>query len=191
MRAVFLDRDGVINENADRGVISPEQFRFLPRVEQALARLAASPFKVIVVTNQSVVGRRRMPGALLQEIHADMRTQVQTAGGRIDAIYVCTHRPTDGCICRKPETGLLRRAAADWDLQLEASYLVGDAITDVQAALAVGCQPILVSTGRGLQARAELARQQIRQYWVAADLADAVTLILRLESAAHGASRCA
>ena len=177
MRAVFLDRDGVINENRENYVLSPEQFRFLPRVLDALATLATSPFAVVVVTNQSAVGRGHMTADVLDRIHTQMLERVRAAGGRIDAVYACLHRPDQGCPCRKPRAELLQRASTELELDLERSYFIGDAASDVQAALAVGCHSILALTGRGLQARAELARQHARGYWVASDLLDAVRLI--------------
>jgi D-glycero-D-manno-heptose 1,7-bisphosphate phosphatase len=181
VRALFLDRDGVINHDRNDYVTSPDAFRFLPGALEALAAVAAKAFAVVVVTNQSAVGRGRLTTHMLDQIHARMLEDVRAAGGRIDAIYTCPHRPEASCVCRKPRTELLHRAASELGVELEVSYFVGDAASDVQAALAAGCQPLLVRTGRGLTARAELARNHIRDYWLAADLLQAVKLILARE----------
>lgn len=182
MRALFLDRDGVINENRPDYVTKPEQFRFLPGALDALVALAASSFRVVVVTNQSAVGRGYMTAGTLDDIHGRMLDRVRAAGGRIDAIYACPHRPAEGCVCRKPGSELLDRAARQLGIDLPASLLIGDAASDVQAALAAGCRPILVLTGRGEEARAELTRKRIDGYRVAKDLLHAVTLALAGEA---------
>lgn len=185
MRALFLDRDGVINENRQDYVRRPEDFCFLNGTLDALAALNTSSFAVVVVTNQSVVGRGYMTARGLQDVHTLMLDHVRAAGGRIDAIYVCPHHPADRCGCRKPGTDLLRRAATDLGLDLAASYFVGDAASDVQAARAVGCRPILVLTGRGRQARAELARSGITGYQQVEDLPAAVATVLAAEQDTH------
>jgi D-glycero-D-manno-heptose 1,7-bisphosphate phosphatase len=181
MKAVLLDRDGVINRNRLDYVTRPEEFRFLPGAIEALASLAASPFRVVVVTNQSAVGRGRMNAEMLAGIHDRMLERVHAAGGRIDGIYACPHRPEDRCPCRKPAPGLLQQAAQDLSLDLEASFLIGDAVSDVYAAGAVGCQPILVLTGHGPKSRLELARRHVRTHWIAENLLHAVTLLLTYE----------
>ena len=181
MKAVLLDRDGVINRNRLDYVTRPEEFRFLPGAIEALAGLAASPFRVVVVTNQSAVGRGRMNAEMLAGIHDRMLERVHAAGGRIDAIYACPHLPEDSCPCRKPAPGLLQQAARDLSFDLEASFFIGDAVSDVHAAMAVGCQPILVLTGHGPKSRLELARRHVRTHWIAENLLHAVTLLLARE----------
>lgn len=180
MKAVFLDRDGVINENRDDYVRSAEQLRLLPGAVGALRALASSPFTVAVATNQAGVGRGLFSRRTLDEIHDRLRAGVVQGGGRIDAIYACTHVATAGCACRKPRPGLLQRAAADLGVDLRSSYFVGDALTDVEAALAAGCRPVLVKTGRG----AAMLRRAERPagLTVVDDLAAAVRYILRAES---------
>ncbi len=181
MRAVFLDRDGVICENRPDHVKSWSEFRFLPGALLALRRLAATPFRIVVVTNQAIVHRGTVPASAVEEIHERMARTVRRFGGRLDAIYCCPHRPEEGCPCRKPKPGLLLQAAWDLGIQLEGSYLIGDALSDVEAALAVGCQPILVRTGRG----AAQAEQVIRchpRIPVFADLLEAVMWIVHREA---------
>lgn len=176
--AVFLDRDGVLNENRADYVRTWEQVVILPGVLAAMQRLAASPLVVVVVTNQSAVGRGLMSGATLDSINRGIVDLVQQAGGRIDAVYACPHAPEAGCTCRKPQPGLLLHAARELGIDLARSYLVGDAVSDMQAALAAGCQPILVRTGRGEKQMGRLAASGLSHLPVAADLAEAVDWIL-------------
>jgi D-glycero-D-manno-heptose 1,7-bisphosphate phosphatase len=178
MRALFLDRDGVINENRHDHVHRPEQFRILPGVLEAIAMATASGLRVVVITNQSAVGLGQMTLETLQNIHEILVHQVALMGGRIEAVYVCSHRREQNCVCRKPRPALLHRAAAELHLDLRGSFLVGDAVSDVEVALAAGCQPVLVLTGRGTEAHVELAKKNITEYWVAHDLRRAVGLVL-------------
>lgn len=181
MRAVFLDRDGVICENRPDHVKSWSEFRFLPGALAALRRLASAPFAIVVVTNQAIVQRGVVPAAAVEDIHQRMAWHIRQSGGRLDAIYYCPHRPEDDCACRKPKPGLLIQAARDLGLQLDHSYLVGDALTDVEAALAAGCQPLLVQTGRGAR-YAEAVRQRYPEVPILRDLSEAVTWILQREA---------
>jgi D-glycero-D-manno-heptose 1,7-bisphosphate phosphatase len=187
VKALFLDRDGVINQNRANHVLHPLELRFVPGSLEALALLANSPFRIVVVTNQAAIGRGYLAAVHLEAIHARMLKCVRSRGGRIDAIYVCPHRPDEGCKCRKPGTALLERAATDLNLDLAASYLVGDATSDLRAAVAAGCQPVLVLTGRGRAARQELPEEQIEDPWVVRDLKHAVELILARE---HDKASC-
>jgi D-glycero-D-manno-heptose 1,7-bisphosphate phosphatase len=185
VRGLLLDRDGVINENREEYVTRLEQFRFVPGALEALVDAARSPFSIAVVTNQSAIGRGRMSHHTLDDIHRWMSDQVYARGGRIDEVYVCPHHPDDGCACRKPRPGLLREAARCLDLDLEHSYFVGDSETDVLAALAAGCRPILVLSGHGLMASFELARRGVpaEMYDVVPDLRAAVRSVIDDEAA--------
>jgi D-glycero-D-manno-heptose 1,7-bisphosphate phosphatase len=176
--AVFLDRDGVLNQNRADYVRTWAQVEFLPGVFEAMQRLAGSPFGVVVVTNQSAVGRGLMTVEGLAAINGGIVQQVQQAGGRIDAVYACPHRPDEGCPCRKPRPGMLLQAARDLDLDLSRSYLVGDAVGDMEAGLAVGCEPVMVRTGRGMKQAAGLAASGLGRVPVVADLGEAVDWIL-------------
>ncbi len=176
--AVFLDRDGVINENRADYVRTWEQVVFLPGVFDALRVLADNDFAVVVVTNQSAVGRGIMAAETLQGIHDRIAQRIAQEGGRVDAIYACPHRPDEGCSCRKPQPGMLLQAAADLDIDLAASYLVGDAVTDMEAALAAGCHPVMVRTGRGVAQLAKLEAKKLTGVEVFDDLGQAVAWIL-------------
>jgi D-glycero-D-manno-heptose 1,7-bisphosphate phosphatase len=181
-RAVFLDRDGVINENWPGYVKSWEEMEFLPGALEALRALAQSDFLIVVTTNQSAIGRGLMPPQAVDRIHRLLRETVEGHGGRLDAIYVCPHAPEDGCQCRKPAPGLLLAAAADLGLSLARSYLVGDALSDIQAAQAVSATGILVMTGRGREQVKQPPPAGLQPYHVAEDLAGAVDLIQELEA---------
>lgn len=148
-RAIFLDRDGVINANRPDHVKCWDEFVFLPRALDALKQLAGTAFVVIVTTNQAAINRKMVEEATVRDIHARMAAAIEQAGGRLDAIYYCPHRPDENCACRKPQPGMYLRAAEEWGLDLANSYVVGDAQADVNAARAIGAQPILVLTGRG------------------------------------------
>jgi D-glycero-D-manno-heptose 1,7-bisphosphate phosphatase len=149
LRAIFLDRDGVICENRIDHVKSWQEFEFLPGVKENLASLSRLGWPIIVVTNQAAIGRGLMTTETLEDIHQRMVAEIAAYGGRIDRIIYCPHHPEDECACRKPQPGMLLQAAAEMNLDLTRSYLIGDAATDIQAGQQVGCHNILVLTGRG------------------------------------------
>lgn len=151
MRAIFLDRDGVICKNRADHVKSWEEFHFLPGVKESLAVLSQLGLPIIVVTNQAIVGRGIVPAGVVEDIHRRMVNEVAASGGRIDRVVYCPHRPGDGCGCRKPEPGMLLQVAEEMKIDLAHSYLVGDAVSDLLAGQRVGCQTFLVLTGRGFQ----------------------------------------
>jgi D-glycero-D-manno-heptose 1,7-bisphosphate phosphatase len=176
--AVFLDRDGVINENRDDYVKGWEEVRLLPGALEALARLAASPFRIVLISNQSPIGRGILTVGQVEAINRRLVEEIEARGGRIDGVYYCPHHPDDGCECRKPRPGLLLRAARELGLELERSYLVGDALSDVEGAIAAGCRPILVLTGLGQEQRLLLEQRGYDHVAVVRDLAEAVGLVL-------------
>ena len=180
-RAVFLDRDGVINENRPDHVKSLEEFVLLPGAAQALCLLRHIRMPVVVVSNQAVINRGLVSRDTVQSIHRHMVEQARSAGGRIDAVFYCPHRPDEGCMCRKPRPGLLEQAAATLEIDLSGSYLVGDALSDVQAALAVRAQPLMVLTGQGNSQAPLLAANGLEDVPVFNDLLEAATWILNQE----------
>jgi D-glycero-D-manno-heptose 1,7-bisphosphate phosphatase len=148
--AVFLDRDGVIIENVATYVRSWEDVSFLPGALTALACLQESPYKVVIVTNQSVVGRGLISYETAQSINDRILEAIHQAGGRIDGVYMCVHAPPQGCECRKPRPGLIMQAASELSLDLQRSLLIGDALSDIQAGQNAGIPVnIMVRTGRG------------------------------------------
>ena len=149
-RAIFLDRDGVIIENRSNYVRSWADVEFLPRALEALQKLASAPYKIVVVTNQSAVGRGIVTYSEADAINQQLLKIVREAGGRIDALYMCPHAPEAACQCRKPRPGMLLEAAHDLHISLEESLMVGDVLSDLQAGQAAGVgDNYLVLTGRG------------------------------------------
>jgi D-glycero-D-manno-heptose 1,7-bisphosphate phosphatase len=148
-RYVLLDRDGVINHDSDLFIKSPEEWRALPGSLEAIALLNANGFKVVVITNQSGLARGLFDPAMLDSIHAKMQHMASAKGATIDAVYYCPHGPDSLCDCRKPKPGLLLAFAADKGVELKDIPFIGDSLRDIQAAQAVGAQPILVKTGKG------------------------------------------
>lgn len=185
-RAVFLDRDGVIIENRDDYVKSWDEVRFLPGALEALSKLAQSPYQVLVVTNQSAVGRGILSRTAADEINKQMLQTIERAGGRIDKCYLCPHHPEAGCGCRKPSPGLLLQARRELALDLEHSFLIGDALTDLQAARAVGVEPLLVRTGRGGREAEMIAHAEIAVPPIVSDLPEAVDYIWARQLAPSG-----
>ncbi|HWQ12255.1 MAG TPA: HAD family hydrolase [Roseiflexaceae bacterium] len=181
MRAIFLDRDGVINENRAQHVREWREFAFVPGALAALQRLHAAGLPVFVVTNQAIVGRGVVSAAAVEEIHARMLAQVALHGGNIHDVRYCPHDPAVSCGCRKPAPGMLLELAVRWRVDLRRSYMVGDAWTDIAAGRAVGCRCVLVRTGRGAE---QLLLPELHQHpadMVAADLSGAVDWILGCE----------
>lgn len=149
MRWVILDRDGVINEDSDDYIKSPEEWVAIPGSLEAIAELNRNGFQIAVLTNQSGIAHRLFDLPTLERIHDKMRAELEALGGRIDALYFCPHGPEDGCACRKPQTGLFRRFAADHGVDLRGVPVIGDSLRDMQAAQSVGAEAILVETGKG------------------------------------------
>jgi len=181
-RAIFIDRDGVICHNQDDHVKSWKEFVFLPGVLEALARLARLDLYIIVTTNQAIINRHMVPVEVVEDIHAHMVRAIEAAGGRIDRVMYCPHRPDEHCVCRKPQPGLLLMAAEELRLDLSSSYLIGDAETDMQAARAVACHRYLVLTGRGQRQLIRCWLHGERGFTVVRNLGAAVNAILRCES---------
>lgn len=177
MRTIFLDRDGVINRNRERGdyVKNWEEFQFLPGARGAIAQLTRSGFRLLVVTNQACVGKGIVSWGTIQEIHMRMMQQVARAGGCIEAVLCCPHLADAGCDCRKPAPGLLRRAHEEFGVDLGQAILVGDSVMDVQTATAIGIPAIMVLSGVGRVTDLGCAPLPCR---IAKDLAHAAQLIL-------------
>lgn len=150
MKAVFLDRDGVINKYpGDRlYVTSLRKFRFLPGAKKAIALLNKKGWKIFVASNQAGVGKGTYSQVTLDAITAKMLEGIEQAGGKITKVYYCTHRKAVGCSCRKPKPGLLKKAAREFKVNLKKAYFVGDTIRDVLTAHAVGAKSILILCGK-------------------------------------------
>jgi len=144
----LLDRDGVINRERADYVKQWSEFEFLPGALPALQRLATLNLPILVISNQSVIGRGLVSRETIHLIHRQAQDVIEKHGGRIDGFFVCPHHPDEKCACRKPKPGLLVEAANRFELKLADCIFIGDAITDFQAAQAAGCQSILVESGR-------------------------------------------
>jgi D-glycero-D-manno-heptose 1,7-bisphosphate phosphatase len=176
--AIFLDRDGVINENRADYVKSWSEAEFLPGVFDALRRLAQANLAIVLITNQSAVGRGIISHEEAIQINQRVVETIRAQGGRVDGTYLCPHHPDENCACRKPRPGLLLQAADELDLDLGRSYFIGDAVTDMQAADAAGVKGILVLTGRGQEQVSRASLEDSLPWPVAADLGAAVDHIL-------------
>lgn len=149
MRLIILDRDGVINEDSDAYIKSPDEWRPVPGSLEAIARLTQAGFHVVVATNQSGIARGLFNVDMLSRIHNRMIDEVHHKGGEIDAIFFCPHAPHDHCQCRKPLPGLFHDIAARLKTNLNSTYAVGDSLRDVEAARAAQALAVLVLTGKG------------------------------------------
>ncbi len=175
---VLLDRDGVLNQDRPDSVTSPDQLILLPGAAQAVARLNAAGAKVCVVTNQSVIGRGIMDEAMLARIHAKLTAGLAAEGARLDALLHCPDpfdRPTRR---RKPGPGMLEEALAQFAAAPAASPMIGDALRDLEAAVAAGCPRILVRTGKGAATEAAGLPDAVAPVAVHDDLAAAVDSLL-------------
>lgn len=158
IRHLILDRDGVLNEEApDHGyILQPADLKWLPGALPALAMLSRAGLRLSVATNQSAVGRGLMTAEQLARVLDAMRTQAEAAGARISGVYCCPHAPEQQCDCRKPAPGLIRAAIEESGIPAMQTLLVGDDVRDVQAARAAGVTAVLVKTGKGVRAAAQL-----------------------------------
>lgn len=157
---ILLDRDGVINQDSEEFVKSPDEFLPLKNSLEAIALLNRHDYKVVVITNQSGLARGLFNEKTLNSIHQKMRDELAKVNGQIEAIYFCPHQAADLCECRKPKAGLLLKFAADYNVDLSQIYFVGDSLRDIQAAQNAGAKPVLVKTGNGaktLQQNPELS----------------------------------
>ena len=148
MKLVILDRDGTINEDRDDYVKSPAQWLPLPGALEAIARLNHAGWHVVVASNQSGIGRGLFDMETLNAMHSKMHSMLAAVGGRVDAVFFCPHTPADACDCRKPASGLFRRIGERYGIDLRGVPAVGDTARDAVAALAAGCVPHLVRTGK-------------------------------------------
>lgn len=178
-RAIFLDRDGVINENRDDYVKNWHEFIFLPGVFDSIKLIAQTSFLIVVVTNQSAINRGLVDQSVVEAIHLNMVSKISENGGRIDAIYYCPHTPIEGCDCRKPKPGLFVKAAGELNIDLSRSYIIGDKLNDLAAGSAAGCSGLLVLTGEG--GGQDLSEVSEKRYPVFENLSAAVTAILEDE----------
>lgn len=175
VRLVIIDRDGVINEDSGEFIKSVAEWRPIRGSLEAIAALHRGGWKVTVVTNQSGVGRGLYDEATLAKIHEHMRERVRAAGGELAGVYYCPHLPDAGCECRKPKPGMFRALERDLGVSVVGAPYIGDRLSDVEAAEAVGARPMLVRTGTGA---ATIALLGTRRVPVFDDLAGAARSLL-------------
>ncbi|MDR0480400.1 MAG: D-glycero-beta-D-manno-heptose 1,7-bisphosphate 7-phosphatase [Gallionellaceae bacterium] len=149
MNLIILDRDGVINYDSDQFIKNPDEWKPIPGSLEAIARLNQADYRVVVVTNQSGVGRGLFDMHTLNAIHDKMHKSAAAVGGRIDAVFFCPHAAEANCACRKPKTGMLEAVAARFNVDLNGVPAIGDSLRDLTSAAKMGAQPILVLTGKG------------------------------------------
>jgi D-glycero-D-manno-heptose 1,7-bisphosphate phosphatase len=181
---VFFDRDGTLNEEVEY-LSRPEQLSLIPGAAAAVRAVNMSGMAACVISNQSGIGRGLFSEADLGPIHDKLERMLARAGARLDGIYYCPHHPTAGippydveCDCRKPRTGMLRRAEGDLGIDLRRSFVVGDRLIDVQAGQSVGGKGILVLTGWGTRSREEITPGGVMPDFIAASVTEAVEFIL-------------
>jgi D-glycero-D-manno-heptose 1,7-bisphosphate phosphatase len=184
--AVFLDRDGTICEEVGY-LDSVDRFRLLPRSSAAIKILNEQGFKAVVITNQSGVARGYFSESRLKEIHRELERRLREDGASLDAIYYCPHHPLEGeppyrlvCECRKPNPGLVLQAAKELDIDLPASYAIGDRFADLACGQRVGAKGVLVLTGYGKEEiQSGIEKCEPPPAFIADDLYEAVQWIIR------------
>lgn len=177
MKLIILDRDGVINEDSDKYIKSPQEWVPIPGSLEAIARLNKANYRVVVATNQSGIARGYFGLDTLHAMHNKMNDLLAQLGGQVDGVFFCPHGPNDGCNCRKPKTGLFRQIAKRMNKSLTDVPAIGDSLRDLQAAQQAGAEPYLVLTGKG---RRVLASSELpRGVPVFDDLAAVVEALLK------------
>jgi D-glycero-D-manno-heptose 1,7-bisphosphate phosphatase len=153
VKLLILDRDGVINQDSDAYIKSVEEWIPIPGSIEAIAQLSKAGWTVAIATNQSGIARGYYDLATLDAMHARLRELVAEQGGEVGLIVYCPHGPDEGCDCRKPKPGMLKTIADHYAVDLAGVWFVGDSKGDLEAALAVDCQSVLVMTGKGQKTR--------------------------------------
>ncbi len=176
-RLVILDRDGVINEDSEDFIKSPDEWIPLAGSLEAIGRLSGAGFEVAVATNQSGIARKLLDEPALKAIHRKMHDLARDSGGDIGKVVYCPHHPDDDCDCRKPRPGLLLQLSRLLGVPLDNVPVIGDSSRDIDAALAVGARPLLVLTGNGRETAAALLERGVTVETFA-DLGEAVDMII-------------
>ena len=177
-KAVFLDRDGTINEEVSY-LSSIEQLKIILRAAKAIKVLNDNGFKVIIITNQSGVARGYFSEDTLGQINEHLKAELSKEGATIHAAYYCPHHPDAGCTCRKPNTGNIEKAALEHDLDLTRSYMIGDTMRDMETGFNAKLRTILVLTGYGEEERDKYRDNPRQPDYIAQDLYDAAEWIIR------------
>ena len=179
MSTIFLDRDGVINENRADYVKSWSEFRFLPGSSEAIAKLTQAGHRIIVCTNQAGIARGTLSVEAVEDIHHRMIASIYDMGGKIEKVYYCPHDRDGDCSCRKPRPGMLLRARDELDIDLHDAVFIGDSITDIRAGLAAGIHTVLVLSGLGLEQFREHLQEVNGPFRIGINLMHAAELVLK------------
>jgi D-glycero-D-manno-heptose 1,7-bisphosphate phosphatase len=183
-RAVFLDRDGVLIENRAEYVRAWSDVEIFPEAIEALSRLRG--YKVVVVTNQSAVGRGLMTIETARTINEQLVEELEARGAQIDGVYMCPHAPGQNCECRKPHPGLILQAARELSLDVKRSWMIGDAWSDLLAGAAAGVRGVaLLKTGRGNDQLLSPPPESLGEYFIFNDLAGALRSIQERDASAE------
>ena len=177
MKLIILDRDGVINEDSDDYIKSPDEWVPIDGSLNAIARLSRAGYRVFIATNQSGIARGLFSIETLHDIHQKMLAEIQHLGGTIDAILFCPHGPDDHCECRKPQPGLYLEIGSRTGQSLQDVPIIGDSLRDLEAAKALGARPILVRSGKG-KTTLQRHRKTLARVQVYDNLAQAVDSLL-------------
>ena len=187
IKLVIVDRDGTLNQDSTEFIKSADEWHALPGALEAVARLNHAGWHVVVATNQSGLGRGLFEVSDLNEMHSKMHRQLNALGGRIDAVFYCPHTANEACHCRKPASGLFEQIAERYGINLKSVPVVGDALRDLQAGVALGCEPHLVLTGKSAIYRGcDLPETFPPNTRVHADLAAFAEFLLSRESQSLG-----
>ena len=160
-KAIFLDRDGVINKNKDDYVKNISELEIFPFISESIKKLQSVGFKIIVITNQSAINRGLITKKHLNEIHEKIQSFLIQHNTKIDYFYYCPHTPTENCYCRKPKTGLLLKAIDDFSIDVNNSWFIGDRDSDIQAGQSVGCKTLKIQNNFNLEKAVNLILKSI------------------------------
>jgi D-glycero-D-manno-heptose 1,7-bisphosphate phosphatase len=178
MKLIIIDRDGVINEDSDAYIKSPEEWIPLEGSLEAIARLNRAGYTVTVASNQSGLSRGYFDLKTLSAMHRKMDSLLAEQGGHVDAVFYCPHGPKDDCDCRKPMPGLLSEISKRFQTELDNVFFVGDTLSDIKAAITANAKPVLVKTGKGDKTEKLLQENGFSDVPVYKNLAKAVDAIL-------------
>ena len=177
-QVLFLDRDGVINREADGYVTEWSEFEILPGALDAIKRVTEEGYKIIIISNQSAIGRGLATRGEIDRIMTNMVAEIEASGGKIWDIYYCPHKPEDKCDCRKPEPGLFFQAEEKHKVKLSNTWFVGDKLTDVAVAIKVGVRPILIRGGKPVPGTLVTEEDAVT---VVDDLSEAIDYIIAMD----------